>query len=284
MTTIPLALQMYFPSGRPQGVRMLEQTTSVVKMIEVPRTDIKDFLAMPESRLQGVYILFGGERRGQGHCYIGQSSNVGNRILAHNSGKDFWSIAWVVVLNAPFTLQHLLGVESECIRLAEEAARYALTNQNEGQRPSVSSGVRAEVGYIVRMAQLYLDVLHVPIFEHVAHVREEARTTSVYACNSMRQRAFGYYIHGNGFRVLEGSTAVRQVAMFVKGTPIDTLRAQLYAAQILRLRDDGLVFAQDYDFRTIHEATAVILGRHSNVSSEWFDREGRGIESKMVVT
>ena len=58
MTNLPIALQLYFPTGNPQGVRMLEQATSVIKMVEVPRADLKDFLAMPESRLQGVYILF----------------------------------------------------------------------------------------------------------------------------------------------------------------------------------------------------------------------------------
>lgn len=42
----------------------------------------------------------------------------------------------------------------------------------------------------------------------------------------------------------EGSTAVRQVAMFVRETPIEKLRAQLYTAQILRLDGPTLVFSR----------------------------------------
>jgi hypothetical protein len=284
MTHPPLALQLYFPTGNPQGVRMLEQATSVIKMVEVPRADLKDFLAMPESKLQGVYILFGGERRGHGHCYIGQSSNLGNRLLTHNTGKDFWSIAWVIVFNAAFSQQHLLGVESELIRLTKEAGRYALTNGNDGQRPAISVGLRAEIGYILHMGRMYLDVLRVPIFEPTPSLLASVNNTiniapAVYWCNAMRQRASGHYLQHRAFRVLKGSTAVRQVAMFVRETPIEKLRAQLYTAQILRLDGPTLVFAQDHDFRSIQEATAVILGRHSNVATEWFDREGNPIES-----
>ena len=51
MTHPPLALQLYFPTGNPQGVRMLEQATSVIKMVEVPREDLKDF-GYPEYRVE----------------------------------------------------------------------------------------------------------------------------------------------------------------------------------------------------------------------------------------
>ena len=51
MTHPPLALQLYFPTGNPQGVRMLEQAASVIKMVEVPREDLKDF-GYPDYRVE----------------------------------------------------------------------------------------------------------------------------------------------------------------------------------------------------------------------------------------
>ncbi len=42
MTTIrrPRTIQIFLPSGDPSGIRIAEQTTSIIRVIEVPRSDI----------------------------------------------------------------------------------------------------------------------------------------------------------------------------------------------------------------------------------------------------
>ena len=52
-------IQIFLPSGDPQGIRQAEITTRIVRLIEVPRALLKDFLAMPESDGGAVYFLFG---------------------------------------------------------------------------------------------------------------------------------------------------------------------------------------------------------------------------------
>src|SRR5690349_20156234 len=52
-------IQIFLPSGDPQGIRQAEITTRIVRLLEVPRALLKDFLAMPESAGGAVYFLFG---------------------------------------------------------------------------------------------------------------------------------------------------------------------------------------------------------------------------------
>lgn len=43
MSSHPQTIQIFLPSGDPQGVRVAEITTRIVRMIEVPRSLMADF-------------------------------------------------------------------------------------------------------------------------------------------------------------------------------------------------------------------------------------------------
>ena len=86
-------IQIYLPSGDPRGLRVAELTTSIVRVVEVPRSLLSDFQLMPESKQVGLYFLFGGDQSGtDAAVYIGQSGNLGDRLAQHNSTKcERWS-------------------------------------------------------------------------------------------------------------------------------------------------------------------------------------------------
>ena len=276
----PLTIQLYLPDGNPKGLRISELTTSVVRVIEVPRTYLGAFQKLPESRQVGVYFLFGGDKSASGHVYVGQSSNVGARLATHNSKKDFWATAWVVVFNSPhFTPTHTLYMEYESIRLAQDAQRFTLENGNKGQRPPISYGLQGDADNAMDTIRLLLDAMQFPVFEPRASLMALLANNELYYCSSMAMQSKGHYT-GQGFMALAGSTVVRKAAMFIQGTSIEKLREQLYASKILRLQGEQLVFAQDHEFASVQEATAVILGRHSNVENEWFDEEGRALRAR----
>lgn len=276
----PLTIQLYLPDGNPKGLRISELTTSVVRIIEVPRIHLGAFQKLPESRQVGVYFLFGGDKSASGHVYIGQSSNVGARLATHNSKKDFWTTAWVVVFNSPhFTPTHTLYMEYESIRIAQEAQRFTLDNGNKGQRPAISYGLQSDADNALDIMKLLFDALQFPVFEPRPSLSALLANNDLYYCSSMGMTVRGHYT-AHGFMVLRGSTAVRKTAMFIHGTSIEKLRDQLYASKILQLQDQQLTFTQDHEFSSVQEASAVVLGRHSNVENEWFDEEGRALRSK----
>ena len=43
-------IQIFLPSGDPEGIRMASITTRTVKVFDVPRRLLPEFLKMPESR------------------------------------------------------------------------------------------------------------------------------------------------------------------------------------------------------------------------------------------
>ena len=94
----PQTIQIYLPAGDPRGIRVAEITTRIVRVVEVPRSQLANFLQMPEAQQVGVYFLMGElSEAGLPRAYIGQSGSVGNRLVQHNQGKDFWNRALVII-------------------------------------------------------------------------------------------------------------------------------------------------------------------------------------------
>jgi hypothetical protein len=68
----PKTIQIFLPGGDPRGIRIAEITTRIVQVIEVPRSLLGDFFAMPECNQVGLYFLFGGgDETDQPQVYIG---------------------------------------------------------------------------------------------------------------------------------------------------------------------------------------------------------------------
>ena len=104
----PRTIQIFLPTGDPAGIRIAEQTTSIIRLIEVPRSDIADFLKMPEAKQVGLYFLVSGDNKDE--LYIGQSGDVGSRLMQHyKDEKKDWERALVLVsLTNNLTQTHLL--------------------------------------------------------------------------------------------------------------------------------------------------------------------------------
>ena len=94
MSEHPQTIQIFLPSGDPQGIRTAAITTRIVQVIEIPRVRLESFLAMPEAGFVGVYVLFGeNEQTSAPMAYVGQTGNLGTRLKQHNEKKDFWNRA-----------------------------------------------------------------------------------------------------------------------------------------------------------------------------------------------
>ncbi len=161
----PRTIQIFLPSGAPTGIRKAEITTSIVRVIEVPRVQLSDFLLADEAKQVGVYYLIGGES--QDTVYIGQSGGVGARLLQHakNESKD-WERALVMVsMTNNLTQTHVLYLESIGIENAKKSGRYIVVNGNAGQKPYAPVPLQADCDEIQEIGSLLLATLGYPIFE-----------------------------------------------------------------------------------------------------------------------
>ena len=182
-------------------MRVAEITTRIVRVVEVPRSQLGEFLKMPEALQVGVYFLIGElSESGLTRVYIGQSGNVGKRLVQHNQdtdrGKDFWNRALVVVSRTDIITQtHALFLEWFAIVQATQAGRYSLENGNAGARPHTPAPLEADCHEIHETAATLLATLGQPIFEPPTsrrrHHGRAGRRVRLYLQSPVRQPQHG---------------------------------------------------------------------------------------------
>lgn len=281
----PRTIQIFLPSGDPSGIRIAEQTTSIIRLIEVPRSDIADFVQMPEARQVGLYFLVSGE--GKDELYIGQSGEVGTRLMQHHivERKD-WERALVLVsLTNNLTQTHVLYLESLSIEKAKACQRYEVVNGNGGQKPHTPIPLKADCDEIHDIASLLLATLGYPIFESLVKPAEIA-TEQVFICNRAGVDAKAYYTN-EGMVVLKGSSAPFNAKRKTEPRLVEK-RDALLEKGILTRHGDDVVFERDYLFKTPSGASCFLLLGSSNGWVDWRtasgitlqEHQGREIESQ----
>ena len=275
----PQTIQIFLPKGDPRGIRVAEITTRIVRVIEVPRSQLADFLKMPEAQQVGVYVLTGelsdgGLRR----AYIGQSGNVGNRLAQHNQSKDFWNRALVVIsLTNSLTQTHALFLEWFAIAEAAKAGRYSLENANAGTQPYTPAPLQADCHEIHETAATLLATLGQPLFEPLTNAPTAKGETELFYCKGSGAEGVGEYT-SEGFVVHKGSKGRAEIVASIQGTSNERLRNQLVVDGILSANNGQLVFTRDHLFSSPSMAAMAVMGRSANGWIEWKTAGGKTLD------
>ncbi len=84
----PQTIQIFLPPGDLRGMRVAEITTRIVRVIEVPRSQLADFLKMPEAQQVGVYFLIGESIcKGSSANGVGEYTTEGFVVLKDSKGR-----------------------------------------------------------------------------------------------------------------------------------------------------------------------------------------------------
>jgi hypothetical protein len=260
-------------------MRVAEITTRIVRVIEVPRSQLADFLKMPEAQQVGVYFLMGElSEGGLPRAYIGQSGNVGNRLVQHNQGKDFWNRALVVIsLTNSMTQTHALFLEWFAIAEATKAGRYSLENGNTGSQPYTPAPLEADCHEIHETAATLLATLGQPIFEPLTNTPTAKGEAELFYCKGSGADGVGEYTT-EGFVVHKGSKGREQVVASFNGTSGERLRNLLHAEGVLQPQNGTLTLTRDYLFPSPSAASDVLTGRNSNGWIEWKAANGKTLD------
>lgn len=280
----PQTIQIFLPAGDPRGMRVAEITTRIVRVIEVPRSQLADFLKMPEAQQVGVYFLMGElSEGGLPRTYIGQSGNVGNRLVQHNQNKDFWNRAFVVIsLTNSMTQTHALFLEWFAIAQATKAGRYSLENGNTGSQPYTPAPLQADCHEIHETAATLLATLGQLIFEPltshaVSGTDGKSTAPDLFFCKGPNAEAIGEYT-SEGFVVYKNSSARIETVASIKGTSQERFRNQLVTDGVLSLSGDHYVFTRDHLFSSPSMAAIAVLGRSANGWIEWKAVNGKTLD------
>lgn len=276
----PQTIQIFLPAGDPRGMRVAEITTRIVRVIEVPRSQLGEFVKMPEAQQVGVYFLMGeSSEAGLPRVYIGQSGNVGTRLIQHNQSKDFWNRAFVVIsLTNSMTQTHALFLEWFAISEATKAGRYTLENGNTGARPHTPAPLEADCHEIHETAATLLATMGQPIFEPLTNTSANASEKELFYCKGPDANGIGEYTN-EGFVVHKDSRCRIELVASIQGTSHARYRDQLASEEIIKLQDGAYVFSRDHLFSSPSMAAMAVLGRSANGWVEWKTADGRTLDA-----
>lgn len=279
MTARPRTIQIYLPKGDPRGLRVAELTTSIVRVVEVPRTLLDQFLAMPEAKQVGVYLLINDdEDQEYPAVYIGQTGGAGQRLLDHHKLKEFWNRALVVVsLTNSLTQTHALYLEWLGIKLANEAGRYKVENGNAGTKPHTPAPMEADCQEIFDTLRTLVATLNQPVFEPLS----KGKTTDpgvvkddTFYLRSAKYDAIGEYTV-EGMVVLAGSKAKREMAPSMTRGAFGKKRQGLITDGSLTLEGDFYVFKRNVLFKSPSGASDTVTGASTNGWALWKSKDGK---------
>lgn len=260
--------------------------TRILRVLEIPRSQLNDFLEMPEARQVGVYFLIGeaDEAGGLPLLYIGQTGDLIGRLKEHNRSKDFWSRAFVMIsLTNSLTQTHALFLEWRAIEAVGKVGRYALQNSNAGSRPHTPP-LEADCRELHETAATLLATLGQPIFEALRAgapaegVSQPMEQDEMFYLRARKTEfaAKGCYT-ADGFVVLEGSRARREAVVSMRGTSNERFRERLVKEGVLALASEGhdYIFTRDHLFSSPSMAAVAVTGRSSNGWQVWRDAAGQ---------
>lgn len=274
--TRPRTIQIFLPSGDPRGIRVGELTTSIIRVIEVPRALLDDYLLMPEANQVGVYFLIGDDEEADfTSVYIGQTGTTGQRLIDHHKKKEFWGRALVVVsMTNNLTQTHALYLEWLSIQQANLVGRYKAENGNAGTKPYTPAPLEADCQEVFDMMRTLLATLGQPIFEPLAKVREVEGADDLYYMKAGNYDATGQYTE-EGMVVLKGSRARKDVVPSFAKYKGGSRREALIGEGALELDGPFYVFQRDVLFKSPSAASDAVTGASTNGWTVWKTKDGR---------
>jgi len=272
-------IQIFLPSGDPQGIRIAEVTTRIVQVIEVPRILLQDFVKMPECDQVALYFLFGETEDGsQQKVYVGQTGSLRERLMDHNKKKDFWQRALLLISRThSLTQTHALFLEWYCIQATRKAGRYADENSNSGSKPHTPAPLEADCLEVFETGRTLLATLGYPIFDPVANAGN-ASAEEIFVCIGSGANGRGIYTQ-EGFVVLKDSQARIENVSSVKGTATEAFRKKLFDTGILATDGNTAVMTKDHLFQSPSSAAIALMGRNANGWTEWKTKDGKTLDA-----
>lgn len=272
-------IKLFLPFGDAKGVRTAEISNWSGKAIAAPRSELEHLLAREELAKPGVYILIGVDPdSGKAMAYVGEAESVSDRIKQHRS-KDFWNAAIAFVSkDENLTKSHIRYLEGRLIQIATDVGRYQITNsQGSGAKLPESDLNDMEV-FLERIAQL-LPVLGSELLTPLVAAASIDEPQELLTCKMKGAVATGIRTP-NGFVVLKGSTAVKQLRESAKtsGPWIITLRGQLLENGSLAEQGDYFVFTKDVEFSSPSAAAAVVHAGNAAGPIAWKNSSGKTLK------
>lgn len=272
MVTFGKTISLFLIEGDPNSRWVCELSNWNGKAYKIPRIKVHGCFDRPDLAAFGIYFLFGkNDIDEKSIVYIGESENVYNRLLQHDSptGKDFWNECIVFISkDNRLNKAHIKYLEHKCYFLAKEADRYSVENPTVPADASLTEAEQAEMDEFLYNIRLINNVLGHKVLEPIAVINSdnnaEADTPKLCIHAARGADAEGQQT-SEGFVVLKGSKVASTVTRSCPNYVIE-LRKKLIDTNVI---NSEWVFTENKIFGSPSTAAAVVMGRSANGLTEW---------------
>lgn len=267
-------IQIFLPDGNPRSVKIAEITSRTVKVILIPRSKLDYMNSRAELKNVGIYFLIGSsDEEGKALLYIGEAEDCLNRLKQHNTTKDFWTFALVVVSKTQyFTKTHIKFLEYHCYKEAENVGRFALENSATPNQPFVPEAMQSDLLDNFETIKILVSAIGFPVFDHIRKPEKK----DILHCKGKEAFAEGEYSE-DGLIVFSGSKCNLEETK-TAGPWVIGMREKLQQSGILKREGNIYKFTSDYIFSSPSAAAATVLGRRANGWTEWKYKNGKTLD------
>lgn len=289
----PFTLEVFVPSGDPDGVLVASMNNWLGKATIFPRGLIGEVKGRKEFQQPGVYVLIGG-----GRIYIGEGDPVGSRLESHVRQKEFWKKA--IFFNSEagrLNKAHVQHLESRLVQIAKEAGKAAVENVASPNTPALSESEYAFAENFLNDILLILPLLGFHQFElgeeEDVIAQEDDQSDITDASEGKKAALYSSLPKGMQFKmdyknldstleIVDGGVMVKKGSQVMEPVfPTFELQSPAYAGQRRQLVESGIIKAQDGTafltedqfFSSGSAAAAVVRGRTSN-ANRWISNDG----------
>ena len=273
-------IKIFLVDGEPNGLKTAELSNWVGQAVVIPRNKLKDIKQRPDCNKPAIYFLVGKENEEAllSTAYIGEAENLWNRLITHDSSKDFWftAIAFVSKDNN-LSKAHVKYLESKCIEIATRVKRYNLENGAKSVLPTLSEADIAEMEEFLSNLKLLLTAVGYPILQEIASKEQMNTSDPLFTCGGKMALASGRMTN-EGFVVYKDSTATTQFSSAVAERNSKNIEKLILNGYLEKKDNDLYIFTKDYVFNSPSAASDIILGNSTSGWKKWKTKNGKTLE------
>ena len=284
-STLGRTVRLFLVDGTASGLTTAEIMNWTGHVLTGPRSDLSDFLKRSELKRTGIYFLTGPNPQDPDtiQLYIGESDNVGKRLVQHSKGdnKEFWERTCVVTSkDQNITKAHARYLEARLIDIAIKAGSVDVINSTAPDPPALPEADESDMEYFISQITLVLPVLGLQFLRQSKSRREDRPGVTNGDRKPDVKPEFSLYYKKRQIRakaleiegeliVLSGSdAAVEWQSKY--GAVYKKLRDKLIASgKIESTGRNRMRFADDVAFSSPSAASAVIKGQPDNGRKSW---------------
>ncbi len=222
-----------------------------------------------------MYILVKTNIDSLAEIYIGEADPIGNRLLNHYRGKDFWEWGiFFISKDDNLSKAHIKYLEAELYHIAAQLKLCKLHNMNEPKRSNISEAEKADLDHFKKTMITIFPTAGLHCFTPAEQYNEQMIFMIKQPNDHIDAKG---YESKQGFVVCEGAT-IRRDIVGTRTKYIMKHRQQYIDQGIIRLVDNKYRTMQDITFTSPSAAASVVLGRRANGRVNWKNTDGTSLK------